>query len=294
MINVDLCRRVNKMKHLKENLILVAKGFVIGIANIIPGVSGGTLAITLGIYERLIKAISHFFTNLKENIKFLVPIAVGAVLSLLILSNVIGYALDHYPIPTTLLFVGLIFGGVPLLYRHVKTEKKSGSNLLIFFITFAIVTIFAFLKEGNFSVDLSNLNLFGYILLFIVGMVAAATMVIPGISGSFMLILLGYYQPIINTIRNLTRFDDLTKSFMILIPFGIGVLVGIVLIAKLIEFLLEKYEVKTYFGILGFVLASVLTLIYGLFGNSFDIVQILIGVVTFFIGSIVAYKLGDE
>ena len=112
------------MKHLKENLILVAKGFVIGIANIIPGVSGGTLAITLGIYERLIKAISHFFTNLKENIKFLVPIAVGAVLSLLILSNVIGYALDHYPIPTTLLFVGLIFGGVPLLYRHVKTEKK--------------------------------------------------------------------------------------------------------------------------------------------------------------------------
>ena len=294
MINVDLCRRVNKMKHLKENLILVAKGFVIGIANIIPGVSGGTLAITLGIYERLIKAISHFFTNLKENIKFLVPIAVGAVLSLLILSNVIGYALDHYPIPTTLLFVGLIFGGVPLLYRHVKTEKKSGSNLLIFFITFVIVTIFAFLKEGNFSVDLSNLNLFGYILLFIVGMVAAATMVIPGISGSFMLMLLGYYQPIINTIRNLTRFDDLTKSFMILIPFGIGVLVGIVLIAKLIEFLLEKYEVKTYFGILGFVLASVLTLIYGLFGNSFDIVQILIGVVTFFIGSIVAYKLGDE
>ncbi len=282
------------MKHLKENLILVAKGFVIGIANIIPGVSGGTLAITLGIYERLIKAISHFFTNLKENIKFLVPIAVGAVLSLLILSNVIGYSLDHYPIPTTLLFVGLIFGGVPLLYRHVKTEKKSGSNLLIFFITFAIVTIFAFLKEGNFSVDLSNLNLFGYILLFIVGMVAAATMVIPGISGSFMLMLLGYYQPIINTIRNLTRFDDLTKSFMILIPFGIGVLVGIVLIAKLIEFLLEKYEVKTYFGILGFVLASVLTLIYGLFGNSFDIVQILIGVVTFFIGSIVAYKLGDE
>ena len=282
------------MKHLKENLIWVAKGVVIGIANIIPGVSGGTLAITLGIYERLIKAISHFFTNLKENIKFLVPIAVGAVLSLLILSNVIGYALDHYPIPTTLLFVGLIFGGVPLLYRHVKTEKKSGSNLLIFFITFAIVTIFAFLKEGNFSVDLSNLNLFGYILLFIVGMVAAATMVIPGISGSFMLMLLGYYQPIINTIRNLTRFDDLTKSFMILIPFGIGVLVGIVLIAKLIEFLLEKYGVKTYFGILGFVLASVLTLIYGLFGNSFDIVQILIGVVTFFIGSIVAYKLGDE
>ena len=81
---------------------------------------------------------------------------------------------------------------------------------------------------------------------------------------------------------------------MILIPFGLGILIGIVLVAKLIEFLLEKYEVKTYYGILGFIVASVFTLIYGLFGYQMDIVQVLIGVVTFFIGSIIAYQLGDE
>lgn len=282
------------MKNLRENLILIAKGFVIGIANIIPGVSGGTLAITLGIYERLIKAISHFFSHLKDNIKFLVPIVIGAVLSLLVLSNIISYSLEKFPIPTTLLFVGLIFGGIPLLYRKVSHEKKTGGNYFIFLTTFLIVAIFAFLKEGNIVVSFSNLNLIGYVLLFLVGMVAAATMVIPGVSGSFVLMLIGYYKPIIDTISELTKFKNLGSNMMILIPFGLGILIGIVLVAKLIEFLLEKYEVKTYYGILGFIVASVFTLIYGLFGYQMDIVQVLIGVVTFFIGSIIAYQLGDE
>lgn len=282
------------MKNFRENLVLMAKGFVIGVANIIPGVSGGTLAITLGIYERLIKAISHFFSHLKENIKFLIPIGVGAVLSLLVLSNLISYSLDRYPIPTTLLFVGLIFGGIPLLYRKVRSEKKMGGNLLVFLATFLLVAVFAFLKEGTVTVSLANLNPMGYLLLFLVGVLAAATMVIPGISGSFVLMLIGYYKPIIDTISHLTKFQNLTDNILILAPFGVGVLVGIVLVAKLIEYLLEKFETKTYFGILGFVVASVFTLIYGLFGEQMDVVQIIIGCVTFVVGSIIAYKLGDE
>ena len=191
---------------MKEKIFLVLKGFVIGIANIIPGVSGGTLAITLGIYEDLIKAISHFFSNIKENLKLLIPIFIGMVLSLAILSNVIGYSLEHYPIPTTLFFVGLILGGLPLLVKHIKGKEKSISNWIVFLITFLIVAVFAFLKSGNAMVDLSNLSIGGYLLLFIVGVVAAATMVIPGISGSFVLMLLGYYEPIINIIREFTKF----------------------------------------------------------------------------------------
>ena len=116
---------------MKENIVLGIKGFVIGLANIIPGVSGGTLAITLGIYEKLIGVLTHFFKNWKENLKFLIPIGIGAVLSLLVFSNIIGYALEHYPVPTTLLFMGLILGGVPILLRKVK-DKKSISNFLIF------------------------------------------------------------------------------------------------------------------------------------------------------------------
>lgn len=277
-----------------KNVILMLKGFVIGIANVIPGVSGGTLAITLGIYEDLIKAISHFFSNIKKNLTFLIPIGIGMVLSLAILSNIIGYSLENYPIPTTLFFVGLILGGIPLLYKNIKHEPKNISNIIVFLTTFMIVAVFAFLKTGNNVISLANMNLLGYVLLFIVGIIAAATMVIPGISGSFILMMLGYYEPIINIIRELTKFHNVGSNLLILIPFGMGILIGIVGIAKIIEYLLEKQPVKTYFGIIGFVLASLISILLPLFNLSFDITQTVIGIVLLGIGSVVAYKLGGE
>lgn len=279
---------------MKEKIFLVLKGFVIGIANIIPGVSGGTLAITLGIYENLIKAISHFFSNIKENLKLLIPIFIGMVLSLAILSNVIGYSLEHYPIPTTLFFVGLILGGLPLLVKHIKGKEKSISNWIVFLITFLIVAVFAFLKSGNAMVDLSNLSIGGYLLLFIVGVVAAATMVIPGISGSFVLMLLGYYEPIINIIREFTKFKNFTSNFIILAVFGIGVLLGIIVIAKIIEYLLEKQPIKTYYGIIGFVLSSMISIIMPLLELEFVISQVIIGIILLLVGMVIAYKLGEE
>ncbi len=279
---------------MKEKIFLVLKGFVIGIANIIPGVSGGTLAITLGIYEDLIKAISHFFSNIKENLKLLIPIFIGMVLSLAILSNVIGYSLEHYPIPTTLFFVGLILGGLPLLVKHIKGKEKSISNWIVFLITFLIVAVFAFLKSGNAMVDLSNLSIGGYLLLFIVGVVAAATMVIPGISGSFVLMLLGYYEPIINIIREFTKFKNFTSNFIILAVFGIGVLLGIIVIAKIIEYLLEKQPIKTYYGIIGFVLSSMISIIMPLLELEFVISQVIIGIILLLVGMVIAYKLGEE
>ena len=102
---------------MKETIILIIKGFIMGIANIIPGVSGGTLALTLGIYEDFIQALSHFFKKLKENIKFLVPILIGIGLAILSMSRVIDYSYDHFPIPTTMFFMGLVIGGVPLLLQ---------------------------------------------------------------------------------------------------------------------------------------------------------------------------------
>ena len=103
-----------------KNIILTIKGFIMGIANIIPGVSGGTLALTLGIYEDFIGAISHFFSNLKKNIKFLIPVGLGMILAILSMSNVISMCFDNYPIPTTLFFMGLVIGGIPLLFSKVK------------------------------------------------------------------------------------------------------------------------------------------------------------------------------
>ena len=277
---------------MKERIFLVLKGFLIGVANIIPGVSGGTLAITLGIYEKLINTISHFFKNLKENIKFIIPIGVGAGLSILLLSRVISFCLKEYTLATILFFIGLILGGIPLLNKKIKGHYKNFSNIVIFLITFGLVLLLSILKGENI-VSFANMTFVNYIWLFLVGVIAAATMIIPGVSGSFVLILLGYYQPIIDTISSLTKFQNIWSSMLILIPFGIGVLVGIVAISKLLEFLFKKFEVKTYFGVMGFIFASIITIFTGAEGLIFSVPQLLIGILLFGIGFIVAYKLGE-
>lgn len=279
---------------MKDYIVLIIKGFFLGVANIIPGVSGGTLAITLGIYEDLIGAISHFFTNIKKNIKFLLPLGIGMVASILLLSKVISFCLDRFPFPTTLFFIGLIVGGIPLLTKKIKGKKFKLSNIALFLLTFGIVMLMTFLNEGNNVVNISNINFIQCLLLFLVGMVAAATMVIPGISGSFVLMLLGYYKPIVGTISNLTNFSNLGHNLLVLVPFGLGILVGIVLIAKLIEFLFNKYEVPTYHAILGFIVASVIGLVVGLVGVHITTLQVLIGLVLFVLAFGIGYKLGDD
>lgn len=287
---------------MKKNIILVIKGFIMGIANIIPGVSGGTLALILGIYEEFIGAISHLFSNLKKNIYFLIPIAIGMVLAILSLSHVIDYSYKHFPIPTCLFFVGLVLGGIPMLFNKVKGKKESKkiSSYIIFLLTFMLVIVMAcsdlIFGEG-LKVSFSNMNIISYILLFLVGVVAAATMVIPGVSGSLVLMLLGYYYPVIKVIKEFTKFKNFGENLIIIGIFGLGILIGIILISKLIEFLFKKYEVKTYFGVLGFIVASVIAIpLSTLLERSivFSFPQILIGLIFATIGVAISYKLGGE
>lgn len=287
---------------MKDNLVLVVKGFIMGIANIIPGVSGGTLALILGIYEDFIGAISHFFSNFKKNICFLAPVAIGILLAIASLSRVIDYSYKHYPIPTSLFFVGLVIGGIPMLYSKVKGKKevKQASSYLIFLLTFALVIFMAcsslIFGEG-LKVSLSNMGFVNYLLLFLVGVIAAATMVIPGVSGSLVLMLLGYYYPVIAVIKEFTSLKNIGSNILILGVFGIGVLLGIVLISKLIEFLFNKYEAKTYFGVLGFIIASIIAIPISAMLNikvSFDIIQILIGIIFLVFGYTISYKLGEK
>ena len=279
---------------MKDKMFLVLKGFLLGIANIIPGVSGGTLAITLGIYNDLIGAISHFFKNLKKNLGLLIPLGIGMVAALLLGSKVVTYCLDKFTLPTTLFFIGLIVGGIPLLTKKLKGNKTKPLNLAVFLLTFSIVMIMTFLNTGNNAVDLTNMSVIKFLILIVVGMVAAATMVIPGVSGSFVLMLLGYYIPVVGTVGNLTNFSELGHNLLILAPFGIGVAFGIVGIAKLIEFLLKKYEVPTYYGIIGFVTSSVIGLGIGLIGVETSTLQVLAGLVLFVLAFVIGYKLGDK
>ena len=276
-----------------ENLLLILKGFILGIANIIPGVSGGTLAMTMGIYEDIIKSISSILKTPKKSFKLLLHLGIGGLLSILILSKLLNYTLTNYAFATTLFFIGLIVGGFPLLLKKAKGHKVSLGYLLSFLSTTSLVIILRLLQTSENTVSLNNVSLFTMIILLLVGMLAASTMVIHGVSGSFVLMLIGFYKPILNTISNITKINLLGHNLLILVPFGIGVLLGIVLTAKLIEYLLKKYEIYTYYGIYGFILASILVLILNVYNKATGIPEVVVGILLVLLGTFIGYKLGE-
>jgi len=281
---------------MKTNLILFFKGIIIGLANVIPGVSGGTLMITLGIYKNIIETISHFFSNFKKNLQFIIPIGLGLLVAILLFSKIINLSLEKFPFATTLFFLGIILGGIPLIVKKMQKDKfetKKISNYIIAFITFAFIIIFAMLKTDN-EVNLDNLSFLSLIILFLVGMLASSTMVIPGVSGSFVLMLVGYYKPIINTISSLTDFNLIGHNLLIIGSFLLGAIIGIVLISKLIEFLLNKYETKTYYAVFGFIMASIIAIIKPLFSTNLNVLEVLIGLVLALVGFLVAFKLSEK
>ena len=259
------------MKH----LINFFKGMIIGIANIIPGVSGGTIAITMGIYEKLINTIGNFFTdffkNLKNNLTFLIPVGLGAVVGILTLSRFLEYLLENYVMPTKFAFIGLILGGIPLIFKSSNAKGFKKSYLVPGIITLLIgvsLTILQNLGLTGIEIVELNLNLGNILILFTIGVIAATSMVIPGISGSFMLVLLGYYTFILSSVN--------TFNIPILIPFGLGVVVGVLFCAKLIDFLLNRFYGYTYYGILGFVLGSIPAIYPGFSFNILGIVSIIV------------------
>lgn len=247
----------------KDNLITFIKGFFLGVANVIPGVSGGTLAVSLGLYEKMLGSVSNFFKNPKKNLQILTPILLGILVAIISTSKLVTFALANYKAQTVLLFVGLIFGGTSLIMKKTR-GKGSIINYILFFITFALVIVLNFVKFNNLTISFVNMNFIDYFLLIVIGFIASSAMVIPGISGSFILMLLGYYEKIVGTVSNLTNFKELGSNLTILVPFGVGVLIGIIFMAKLITIMIKKYEVKTYFAIMGFVLASIVVLIIGI------------------------------
>ena len=270
---------------MKDKITLFLKGIVMGIANIIPGISGGTLALTLGIYEKLIDIISHFTKNIKENIKFIILLGSGIVLSILLFSNIISYCLENYRFPTILFFIGIIIGGLPLLLKKVKGTSNI-SNYIIFSITFRIIMIMTFASVKDNNISLSVINIGTIIGLFISGVISATTMILPGISGSFMLMLFGYYTPIVNTISDLSKLNNILHNLIILGFLGMGILVGIFASAKAIEALLKKYEIKTYYGILGFVVASIISIFITSISNTINAIQIIVGIIFMILGII--------
>ena len=164
------------------------KGMAIGVAFIIPGFSGGSIAAILGIYEKLVGAIADIFKSFKKSVKTLLPIAIGMVIGVLMLLFPLSWALGAYPIPTVCLFVGLAIGGIPSITEKIP-GKPSVKNLIALLIPLILAASLSFLPLGN-EVDLLGLNLGGHLLLILIGAVGSTALVIPGISGSMILLIL--------------------------------------------------------------------------------------------------------
>ena len=270
----------------------ILQGMVVGIANIIPGVSGGTMMVAMGLYDKLIHSITHLKSEFKQSMKLLIPIFAGAGIAIVVLSKLFEFLLDTYPIPTNFAFCGLIIGSLPFIVKKVKGHSVTIGKIIPFLVFFAIVILMAMLGEtGGKTADVT-FGLVNVIKLFFVGVVAAATMVVPGVSGSMMLMLLGYYDVILKTINLFV--DSLVKFDMAGLMQGVGVLIGIGVIAKLIEFIFSKAEIHAYYGIIGLIVASPIAILMKTNWSGVSVFTIGAGVITFGLGWLIANKLGGE
>ncbi len=241
----------------------VLRGVAIGVAFIIPGFSGGSVAAILGIYEKLVGSIADLFKKFKESVLFLLPILLGMILGIAALIFPIQWGLANYPIPTVSLFVGLSMGGLPSITDKVKGKPK-WHNFAAFALPCAVSACLMFLPTASQPQGfLFNLDAGGYVLLVLIGAVGACALVVPGISGSMLLLIFGYYTPLVELVtKNLLKGQNVGISFAVLACVLAGVLVGFFAISALMKFLLKKFPRGTYFAILGFILGSVAAVYY--------------------------------
>lgn len=303
------------LAYLKNSIYNIIKGIVIGVANIIPGVSGGTMAVSLGIYDRLIASINGIFKEFKRSIAFIVPVFVGAGLGIVGFSYLIEYLLEKQTLPTALAFIGMILGGLPVMISSLrKKQKEIGmerfkirlQDAVAFLILFAVAAGLPLLKESTDTLQTLDVTFGNAVMLFFGGIIAAATMIIPGVSGSMVMMILGFYYGVINLVTSFfdallsLDFEAVFRCCLLIFPFGIGVLLGIFFIAKLINFLFEHHGVVTYSAILGLIAASPFAIIYntGAFSSAGSgagfILSVTVGVIVMLVLGYGTYVLGKH
>lgn len=255
---------------------LIIYGMIIGVANIIPGVSGGTMAVILKVYDKIISSVSNFRTKFKDCLKFLAPIGIGAVIGIILFSKLIKYTLENFPTATNMVFVGLIIGSVPMIYKNATT-KKSSTNYISFAICFGLMIFMKFVQPEETTQVITSLTFFSFTKLFLASIISAGAMIIPGLSGSFIMLLLGTYTSVLTAISSF--------NISILIPVGLGCILGIIGCAKIIEKLFQKYSNQTYFAILGFMIGS----IFIIFPNISANIEFFISILLLLLSAFVSY-----
>lgn len=241
-----------------ETVKYIIFGIIMGIANVIPGVSGGTMAIILNFYDRLMESITLNFKVIKKNLPFLIPLAIGLAIGIVGLSKVMQFLLNTYPTQTYFGFIGIVIGSLPLIFFKAKKGTKIQSSSWIPFVITLVFMIYLTFANGDKEtaktiVRYTSLNFESFVVCFGAMAIATVTMIIPGISGSLILIIMGLYGTIYG-------YAIAEFNIPLLIPCGLGAAVGILGGAKLVRFLLERYEQLTYMAILGLLVGSIVQL----------------------------------
>lgn len=264
--------------------MLILKGIIIGIGKIIPGVSGSMLAISMGIYQKLIDSVNNFFRYPKENFKFLFKIAIGVIISMVFFSNIILNCLNKYYLITIFFFIGLIIGG----FDDIKSSTSKRYNYITA-ISFILITLLGFINIDN-KVNITN-DLLNSIYFVFVGFIDSLTMVVPGISGTATLMMLGAYEKVIEMYSNIFNFNVLIDNLKILIPYIIGVGVGIIITVKLINLLFKNYKEKTYSAILGFSLSTIVLMFIKCINSFYTLTNLIIAFILLFLGIFITKKI---
>lgn len=281
-----------------------------GISNIIPGVSGGTMAVSLGIYDQMIHALTHIKSDWKKSLRLLAPIGIGMGLGIVAFSYIIELLLSQYPLPTALAFIGLILGGVPVLvhaYQHALKQAHASFTLghvSLFLMMFSLVTAMSFIKEPSTSLTPLTTSASSLIALFFVGILTSSTMVVPGISGSLVLMIIGYYYSLLHSITGWidavrgVNLDQFLHYTILILPFGIGFLLGIVLISKIIDYLFSRFPAATYSAILGLVVSSPVAILVNTNAwkhlTTDNFLRILLGILLALAGFFLTYYMGTK
>lgn len=257
------------------------KGLVIGLATLVPGVSGGTIAMILGIYSDLIHSIGSFFKDIKRNIILLLQVGIGAILGIVLFSKIINLALNRFPYQMSYLFMGVVSGGFPLLYKKSLDSKVKRFDFVFFIVGFIVVYIMTL--EPNAIVNLAmDTGIKNIIFLIVAGIVIAIALIMPGISTSFMLLTLGLYDFTLEAINQ--------HNLNYLIPLCIGVVIGTAITTKTIEKLLNKHTSKTYLLIVGFVVGSLIEIFPGI-PEGMDLIY---SIIIFSIGFLLINKISSK
>lgn len=278
-----------------------------GITETVPGVSGGTTAIILGFYRELIETANHFTEKPKKYAKFLIPLILGITTGLITFSSLMHYLLLNFSFPTMTFFTGLIVGIIPFIYLKVKEPKqwfkpKELALIIVPLCTVMFVSNFKPLAITNSVIAINHIDALFMLFIFLVGIVAAAAFVVPGISGSFVLLLFGIYPLVTFSVSSvgyllsdITNVSLMLNIVKVLGPLALGVIVGGLSMARLIDTLLKNHYKTMYFVILGLLFGSVYVMFKEfIFQSRLSGLIVIVGVATFLVGSAISFSLGKK